>query len=195
MIFFRGRRFGAKELQLPSGIAQGNDHQQGADIMDLPKELEFKQLSIEDKYHRALPGYMKRIRDIYKAVHERFGEEGLDLIRDVSTAYGTQIAMNVKKKRELKGVAEVGRYLLKVFDMVSSDWEIQEFSEERLVIRVDRCPYPLESEAVCKAHTNMEKALVSTLDDTLEHRIGCCIPAGDPVCEHILARKTGRDQL
>jgi hypothetical protein len=157
--------------------------------MNLPEELSFSRLSDEEKYRRALPGYMRRFGELYQAIYERFGEEGLELIRDVSREYGTRIALNVKKKGGLTGVAEVGKYLLKVFDMVSDDWEIQEYNRDRLVIRVHRCPYPLTRVEICKAHTCMEKALVSTLDDTLEHHVGCSIPGGDPYCEHIVCRK------
>ncbi|MBI4720668.1 MAG: hypothetical protein HY770_05525 [Chitinivibrionia bacterium] len=106
--------------------------------MDLPEELAFERLSDDEKYRRALPGYMKRFGDLYLAIYERFGEAGLELIRDVSANYGTRIAKNVKKKSDLKGVAEVGKYLLKVFDMVSDDWEIQEFTPDRLVVKVHR---------------------------------------------------------
>jgi hypothetical protein len=154
--------------------------------MDLPEDLDFERLPIEEKFDRAVPGYMKRIRDLYEAIHERFGEEGLDLIRDVSRAYGTRIGRNVNKKGGLKGVAEVGRYLLKVFDMITYDWEVTEYTGDRLVISVSRCPYPFESPEVCRAHTCMEQALVSTLDDTLEYGIDRSIPAGDPCCEHVL---------
>ncbi len=131
---------------------------------------------------------MKRLRDVYGAVHERFGEQGLELIRDVSREYGERIGRNVNMKGGLKGVAEVGRYLLKVFDMVGGDWEIGEFSEDRLVILVGRCPYPFTSDEVCRAHTCMEQALVATLDDSLEYGIGRSIPQGDAFCEHILSR-------
>lgn len=157
--------------------------------MNLPDELKFKRLSFEEKYHRAVPGYMKRLRDLYEAIYEQFGEEGLDLIRTVSKKYGRRIGANVKKKGELKGVVQVGKYLLKVFDMVSDDWEIKEFSEDRLVITVSRCPYPFRRDEVCRAHTCMEQALVAALDDSLEYRIGCSIPAGDSYCEHVLSKK------
>ena len=157
--------------------------------MNLPEALKFDRLSFEEKYHRAVPGYMKRLRDLYEAIHERFGEEGLELIREVSREYGTRIAGNLNKKGGLKGVAQVGRYLLKVFDMVSDDWEITEFSDDRLVISVCRCPYPFRSDAVCLAHTCMEQSLVAGLDDSLEYRIGRSIPKGDPRCDHILTRK------
>jgi hypothetical protein len=84
----------------------------------------------------------------------------------------------------------VGRYLLKVFDIVSDDWEVKEFSRDRLVIAVNRCPYPFKRDEVCRAHTCMEQALVAVLDDTLEYRIGRSIPQGDPYCEHILCRRS-----
>ena len=157
--------------------------------MDLPEELRFDRLSFEEKYHRAVPGYMKRFGELYSAIYERFGDEGLELIRDVSREYGTRIARNVQKKRELKGVAEVGKYLLKVFDMVSDDWSVREFRDDRLVIGVSRCPYPFRDEAICKAHTCMEQTLVATIDPSLDYRIGCSIPAGDAFCEHILSQK------
>jgi hypothetical protein len=155
----------------------------------LPEELKFDPLNTEEKFARALPGYMKRFGELYAAIYERFGDEGLELIREVSGEYGERIARNVQRKRDLKGVAAVGKYVLKVFDMVSDDWKVTEFSEDRMVISVSRCPYPLEQEAVCKAHTHMEGALVSTLDEELEHRVGQCIPGGDPICEHIICRR------
>ncbi len=160
--------------------------------MDIPEELNFNRLSFEEKYHRAVPGYMKRICDLYKAIHDRFGNDGLELIRDVSRKYGIRIAENVKKKGEVKGVAEVGKYLLKVFDMVADDWSVQEFSPDRLVITVSRCPYPFSRAEICQAHTCMEQALVAGLDDTLEYKIGRSIPNGDSCCEHILCKKAGR---
>ena len=154
--------------------------------MRLPQELEFERLTYEEKYHRAVPGYMKRLCSLYDAMVERFGDGGIDLIREVRTEFGCSIGMNVRKKGELKGVAQVGKYLLRVFDMVSDDWSVCEFSENRLVITVSRCPYPFSNEKVCEAHTCMEKALVRTLDENLEYRIGRSIPKGDPCCEHIL---------
>jgi len=157
--------------------------------VDLPEELEFDRLSCEEKYRRAVPGYMRRINGLYEAVYERFGDEGLELIRGVSIQYGASIANNLKKKGEVKGVLEVGKYLLKVFDMVCDDWAVAEYSEDRMVITVSRCPYPFTNPDICRAHTCMEQTLVTTLDDTLEYRIGASIPAGDPLCEHLLTRR------
>jgi len=47
--------------------------------MRLPKELEFEALSVEEKYHRAVHGYMKRLCSLYEAIYERFGDDGLEL--------------------------------------------------------------------------------------------------------------------
>ena len=160
-----------------------------AKTMTLPRELEFEELTVEEKYRRAVPGYMRRLCALYEAMYERFGEDGLDLIREVSREYGSSIGRNVKNKGDLKGVAQVGRYLLRVFDMVSDDWSVTEFSEDRLVISVSRCPYPFTVDKICEAHTCMEGALVDTLDESLDYRIGRSIPKGDPCCEHILCRR------
>jgi hypothetical protein len=159
--------------------------------LDLPEKLSFERLDPSEKYLRAVPGYMRRLRDIYEAIHERFGEDGLDLIRTTSRRYGTRIGTNIRKNRELRGVEAVGRYLLKVFDMVSDDWEVTEYSSDRLVIRVSRCPYPFTNDKICRAHTCMEQALVESLDENLEYRIGRSIPRGDIFCEHILTVRNG----
>ena len=158
--------------------------------MDLPDELGFEKPSIEEKYHRAVTGYMKRLSLLYEAVSEKYGEDGLELIRGVSREFGTRIGANVRKKGDLKGVTQVGKYLLKVFDMVSEDCEVKEFADDRLVITVSRCPYGFSRDEVCRAHTCMEQALVAVLDDRLEYRIGRSIPQGDPFCEHILCDKS-----
>jgi hypothetical protein len=160
--------------------------------LNLPEDLRFDRLDFAEKYHRAVPGYMRRLCNIYEAVCERFGDDGLDLIRETSRRYGTSIGENIKKNRELKGVAGVGRYLLKVFDMVSDDWEVAEYTGDRLVITVSRCPYPFESDRLCRAHTCMEQALVHTLDENLDYRIGRSIPQGDACCEHILSERNRR---
>lgn len=154
--------------------------------MDLPPELAFDRPGDAEKVRKALPGYMARIRDLYEAIEDRFGEEGLALIRDVSRGYGARIAGNLKKKGGLRGLAEVGRYLLRVFDLVGGEWEVAELSDRRLVIRVRRCPYPFTRDSVCRAHTAMEETLVTTLDPDLTYRVECSIPRGAAHCDHVL---------
>lgn len=57
--------------------------------MELPEELAFERLDPAEKYRRAVPGYMKRLRNVYEAVYERFGEDGLELIREWSRPWST----------------------------------------------------------------------------------------------------------
>lgn len=78
--------------------------------MNLPKELEFDRLTVEEKYYRAVPGYMKHLCSPYEAIYEKFGEDGLALIQDVSRRFGICIGMNVKKKTR--------------FERRSTGWEI-----------------------------------------------------------------------
>jgi hypothetical protein len=163
--------------------------------VDLPEELRFERPNLQQRYDRAVAGYMRRMHALYQALERRYGEEGLDLIREVSRDFGTRIGTNVRKKGERKGVAEVGRYLLKVFDMVSDDWAVQEFTPDRLVISVARCPYGFTQDEICRAHTCMEQALVAVLDDGLDYRVGRSIPQGDACCEHILSRKPAGAKL
>jgi hypothetical protein len=157
--------------------------------MDFEQQLHFTPLPPGEKYFKAVPGLMKRIRDLYDAIYEQFGEEGLNLIRDVSTEYGRNLGNHVRKYLSEKGVKGVGTYVVRVFDMVGGDWTISKMNDTEMVIEVCQCPYPFTDDAVCRAHTSMEKALVETLDPGLEYDIGRSIPQGDSVCEHIIRRK------
>jgi len=161
----------------------------GVDPADGPFEtLGFERLKPEEKYRRIVPGLLKRIRDLYAEIHARFGDEGLQLIRDVSSRYGRRAGENARARGGVSGVEGVGRYLLRVFDMVTADWEVSHFDETKLVIKVSKCPYPFTDPRLCEAHTTMEKALVEALDPSLEYRIGRSTAAGDEYCEHILTK-------
>ena len=151
--------------------------------------LKFRKLSPEAKYARVVPGLLKRVRDLYEEIYRRFGDQGLDLIRDVSREYGRAAASKSLLRHQVSGVADVGRYLLMVFDMVTPHWEVSHFDDDKLIIKVTECPYPFTNPDVCEAHTTMERALVETFDPSLEYRIGCSVARGDNYCEHILTRR------
>jgi hypothetical protein len=155
----------------------------------MSRDLGFRPLAPAHKYNRVVPGLLRRIRELYTEIYRRFGDEGLALIREVSHEYGRQIAIKTSEKRSIKGVEAVGRYLMIVFDMVTPDWDVAQFDEDRLVIRVSQCPYPFTDSKICEAHTTMEKALVETLDPSLDYRIGCSVAKGDEYCDHILAKR------
>jgi predicted ArsR family transcriptional regulator len=158
-------------------------------MIKVPPGVEYSPIPLEKKYKSATVGLLKRILTIYKGIYERFGEEGLDLIREVSQSYGKEIAELGKKRVRIGDVKSVGLYLARVFDMINCEGEITEFSDDRVTIKLHQCPYPFDHPEICAAHTTMEEALVKSLGDNLEYVITRSIPRGDLFCEHVVKRK------
>ena len=153
------------------------------------KKLGFVRIPPEKKYYSVVPGLLKRIKNLYENIYREFGSDGLELIRKNSDEYGREIGNRVNEKGEFKGIYQVGSFLLKVFDNIAENWEITYLDDNKLVIAVPVCPYPLESKELCKAHIRMERSLIETLDPTLDYKVGKCIPSGDEYCEHILLKR------
>ena len=137
-------------------------------------------------YRGVLRGLMTRIKDMYEAIYDRYGEEGLELIRQAGGSYGSRTASRVRHGDDPWDIQRVGLYLIKVFNNMRSDGEVMEFTEKRVAIMVPRCPYPFENPEICAAHTSMERALVKGLNPALEYYIEKSVPAGDPYCLHVL---------
>ncbi len=161
-------------------------------MVKLPQDATLPEIPLERKYRSVVAGLTARIKAIYDAVYDRFGEEGLRLIEDVSAAYGRDIAQRAGERVKPNDVKSTALFLLHIFDLVSfvSEPEVTQFTDDRVVIRVDKCPYPLERPEICRAHTTMEINLVQTLSPELDYRIGKCVPAGDEYCEHIICKKS-----
>lgn len=145
--------------------------------------------SLEQVYRSAVSGLYGRLRSNYDFLYRRFGPEGLKLIADMSREYGLSIAQRAKAKLPGTDLASVAGYLLRIFDTVARGRDIistVERDENRVVIKVDRCPLDFDNPEMCLAHTTMEKTVVEELNPELVYRIGRSIPAGDGFCEHIL---------
>lgn len=158
-------------------------------------EIKIPEIPLERKYRSAIAGLLPRIKMIYDGIYERFGEDGLELIRDVSRRYGLETAERAKRRVEGRNTKAIGAYLLRVFSMLVEKpeeigLEVTEFSEEKVVIKVTRCPYPFDKVEICEAHTTMERTLVEELGENLSYEVAKSIPAGDPCCEHVIKRKT-----
>ncbi|MDP8229216.1 MAG: hypothetical protein P9M15_07170, partial [Candidatus Electryoneaceae bacterium] len=123
-------------------------------------------------------------------VYAKYGEDGLDLIREVSTSYGSEIAGRMRKKGEPWDINKVGLFLVKVFNNMRSEGEVTEFNDRRVAILVPHCPYPFDDPKVCAAHTSMERALVKGLNPQLDYIIEKSIPGGDPYCLHVLTHSS-----
>lgn len=155
-------------------------------MIKLPPDVKIDEIPVDARYRGVLRGLLTRIKGLYEAIYERYGEEGLQLIREVSAGYGNEVARKVLRGGEYMDIKAVGLYLIKVFNNMRSEGEVTEFNNRRVAIMVPRCPYPFEDPKICEAHTSMERALVKGLNPELDYQIEKSVPSGDPYCLHVL---------
>jgi len=158
-------------------------------MIKLPPGVEIEEIPLDKRYRSNLKGLLVRIRKLYEAIEDRFGEDGLELITEVSDQYGKEIAERVKVREGEMSLKDVGLFLVKIFNGMRSEGEVLEFSDDRVVIMVPQCPYPFTRPQTCKAHTTMEESLVKGLNLDLDYVIEKCVPRGDSECWHVLKKK------
>jgi hypothetical protein len=143
----------------------------------------------EQIYRSAVSGLYARIRSYYDFLYEKYGEDGLKLIADMSRKYGLDVAARAKKALPDNSINSVAEYLLRIFETVTHGKNVVKLiknDNNTIIIKVDECPQHFTDPKMCLAHTTMEKTVVNTLNPTLDYQIGKSIPAGDGYCEHIL---------
>jgi len=155
-------------------------------MIKLPSGIKMKQEPLEKRYKSVLAGLSRRIMDLYTALYDDYGEEGLELIRRVSKNYGEMVAEHAKKTVTENSLQDVAKYLIKIFNNVNGEGEVVEFSDKRVNIRVYRCPYAFKLPAMCEAHTAMEKAFVEGMGHRLMYYIPQSIPKGNEFCDHVI---------
>ena len=158
-------------------------------MIELPEHVKIEEVPIEKRYKSVTAGLVRRIKILYDAVYEKFGEDGLNLIREVGRKYGMEIAERAKKRVKSNDIESVARYVIRIFNTLRGHGKVVEFSDKRVVIRVSECPYNWETPEMCEAHTQMEKTLVETLGKNLCYRISKSVPKGDSYCDHIIEYK------
>jgi hypothetical protein len=148
--------------------------------------------TLDQVYRSAVSGLYARLKSNYDFLFKRFGDDGIKLIAEMSHAYGLSVARRAKSKLANNELASVAAYLLRIFDTVARGRDListVEENEDRVIIKVDRCPLDFDIKEMCLAHTTMEKTVVEELNPDLTYRIGKSIPAGDCFCEHIIEIK------
>ena len=158
-------------------------------MIKLPEHIKIEEVPLEKRYRSVTAGLTRRIKILYEAIYEKYGDDGLDLIRGVGDKYAREIAERAKKTIDATNLEAVALYLIRIFNTVRGNGEVVEFSDKRVVIRVHQCPYPWETVEMCEADTQMEKSVVEALADNLCYRIGKSLPKGDPFCDHIIEVK------
>ena len=152
--------------------------------------------TLEQVYRSAVSGLYARLKSNYDFLYQRFGDEGIELIAEMSRQYGLSVAQRARKRLKNNDLISVANYLVRIFDTVSrhSDYTPDiEQTETQVVIRAGLCPLHFDKPEMCLAHTTMEKTVVEELNPDLQYRIGKSIPAGDAYCEHIIEFKKQRD--
>ena len=148
--------------------------------------------TLEQVYHSAVRGLYARLKSNYDFIYQRFGEEGIQLIADMSREYGLSVARRARNKLKDNSLTSVAGYLLRIFETVGRGSDLARLVEQsntRVVIKADQCPLGFDRPEMCLAHTTMEKTVVEELNPDLTYRIGKSIPAGDDYCEHIVKVK------
>jgi hypothetical protein len=146
----------------------------------------------EEIHQSAIAGFYARMRSNYDFLYEKFGDDGLNLIAEMSRKYGLKVAEKAKKRVDGNDITSVTRQLMRIFENVGGNKETGDaiqMIENRIVIRASQCPLKLTNYKMCLAHTIMEKTVVETLSPKLAYKIGKSIPAGDAYCEHIIEIK------
>lgn len=146
--------------------------------------------TIEQLYRSAVSGLYARLKSNYDFLYRKFGDEGIELIAEMSREYGLSIAARARKRIKNNDLDYVAAYLLRIFNTVSrgkKDFtELVKVDDSRVVIKANECPLHFTNPRMCLAHTAMEKTIVEELNPDLIYRIGRSIPAGDSFCEHII---------
>jgi hypothetical protein len=154
--------------------------------------------SLEQVYRSAVRGLYARLASNYDFIYSKFGDDGIQLIADMSREYGLSIAARAKNRQKSNDLTSVAAYLLRIFSTVSWDkkdvTELVEVDDSRVVIKASECPLHIKNPQICLAHTTMEKTVVETLNPDLRYRIGKSIPAGDAYCEHIIEVRAREDR-
>jgi len=145
---------------------------------------------LEQKYRSAVAGLYARLRSNYDMIYEKFGDKGIKLIADMSHRYGLEVAERARKRVKGDDIRSVGDYIIRIFETVGEEVEVTEINENKMVIKLTRCPLNFDKPEICLAHTTMEKTVVEELSTNLTYRIGKSIPAGDLYCEHVIEIRT-----
>ncbi len=155
-------------------------------MIELPESIVIETIPVEKRYKSVTAGLTRRIKILYEAIYNKYGKDGLELIKNVGDNYAIEIAEKTKNRVKYNDLKSVALYIIRIFNTLRGNGKVVEFSDKRVVIRVFKCPYQWESSEMCEAHTQMEKKLVETLGENLRYKILKSIPRGDTYCDHCI---------
>ena len=87
-------------------------------MIDLPDDLIIEKVPIAKKYRSVTTGLVRRIKILYEAIYKKYGDEGLELIREVGEQYGLEIAERAKKWVKTNDLESVALYIKLAFSSI-----------------------------------------------------------------------------
>ena len=148
-----------------------------------------QQWPLERKYKSACRLSWVYRRALERAIYERFGEEAIKTLAAVYSGMAEGIVDGMKRFGIEGNDARSFAHYWKAVDEIMFDTpiEIVEASPQKAVVRMPKCPSPVETNPrICSAHFAFEKRSVEILNPKLEVEMSKRISQGDPYCEGII---------
>ena len=96
--------------------------------------------NLEQIYRSAVSGLYARLRSNYDYLYDKFGDEGIKIIEDMSRDYGLTILERAKNSVESNDIDSAANYILRIFNTVyygRDEIVIDRQSENRVSISPD----------------------------------------------------------
>jgi hypothetical protein len=133
------------------------------------------------------------IAELEKAIYNKFGEEGLEIIRQVWRKGAENFFLKGLKKLGIEGndAKAFAYYFKKAQEIMGYSVEVVEASEKRAVLRYHTChffekPDPVVAKLCKEGHFAFEKRAAELLNPKLKVRLEKLRAAGDPYCEIVV---------
>lgn len=152
-------------------------------------------ITLEEKYRRAIAGDALIIATITKAISDKYGEEGLNAIRQELVKVASGAMLHLAKQLgvrigngDVSDVAKIGRFVDEV-SAVESEYVVE--SPKRCVVRATSCVAGTQYKRIFPdccgtVYMGMVGAISSVINPKIKfYPTGKYLPKGDEFCEFI----------
>jgi len=152
-------------------------------------KLSEKEWPVERRWKAAGRSRCWYLAELERAVYERFGEGGMEVIRELWRKGAERFFLNGVKGFGIggRGPADFLSYFKLAQEIMGYDMEMVEASDKKAVLRYHTChffekPDPVAAK-LCEAHFEFEKRAVELFNPRLKVKFTALQSAGDPYCE------------
>src|SRR5512136_316091 len=101
------------------------------------------EFSLEQRFAMATSGLFENAGHIAKAVDDKFGAAGRDVLRQVMSKDGAALGESLKPMCPGKDFRSVGTFLPQAMVMLGVENDVKQ-NEEKVTVTGSKCPYGLE---------------------------------------------------